>query len=61
MVVDQDFGYDFEARDVTDQNFNAKVSVPMGQQALQTALRRQPELMLELAREKLRRPAREQK
>lgn len=61
VVVDQDFGYDFEARDVTDQNFNAKVSVPMGQQALQTALRRQPELMLELAREKLRRPAREQK
>ena len=56
VVVDQDFGYVFEARDITDQNFNAKVSVPMGQQALQTALRRQPELMFELAREKLRRP-----
>jgi len=61
VVVDQDFAYDFEARDVTDQNFNAKVSGPMGQQALQTALRRQPELMFELAREKLRRPSREEK
>lgn len=61
VVVDQDFAYDFEARDVTDQNFDAKVSGPMGQQALQTALRRQPELMFEFAREKLRRPAREEK
>ena len=61
VVVDQDFGYVFEARDITDQNFDAKVSGPMGQQALQTALRRQPELMFELAREKLRRPAREEK
>ncbi len=61
VVVDQDFAYDFEAHDVTDQNFNAKVSGPMGQQALQTALRRQPELMFELAREKLRRPSREEK
>jgi len=61
VVVDQDFAYDFEARDVTDQNFDAKVSGPMGQQALQTALRRQPELMFELAREKLRRPSREEK
>lgn len=61
VLVDQDFAYDFEARDVTDQNFYAKVSRPMGQQALQAALRRQPELMLELAGEKLRRPAREEK
>jgi len=61
VVVDQDFAYDFEARDVTDQNFNAKVTGPMGQQALQAALRRQPELMFELAREKLRRPSREEK
>ena len=61
VVVDQDFAYDFEARDVTDQNFDAKVSGPMGQQALQAALRRQPELMFELAREKLRRPSREEK
>ncbi len=57
VVVDQDFGYVFEANDVTEKNFNAKVSGPMGQQALQTALRRQPELMFELAREKMRRPA----
>jgi hypothetical protein len=57
VVVDQDFGFVFEASDITEQNFDAKVSVPMGQQALQTALRRQPELMFELAREKMRRPA----
>ena len=61
VVVDQDFDYDFEARDVTDRNFEAKVTGPMGQQALQAALRRQPELMFELAREKLRRPSREEK
>jgi len=63
VVVDQDFGFVFEANDVTEKNFNAKVSGPMGQQALQTALRRQPELMFEFAREKLRRPssAREEK
>jgi hypothetical protein len=59
--LDQDFDFVFEARDITDQNFDAKVSVPLGQQALQTALRRHPELMFELAREKLRRPAREEK
>jgi hypothetical protein len=57
VVVDQDFGFVFEAADVTEKNFNAKVSGPMGQQALQTALRRQPELMFELAREKMRRPS----
>jgi len=61
VVVDQDFAYDFEARDVTVQNFDAKVTGPMGQQALPTARRRQPELMFELAREKLRRPSREEK
>jgi hypothetical protein len=61
VIIDQDYGFDFEARDITDQNFDAKVSVPLGQQALQTALRRQPELMFEVAREKLRRPSREEK
>lgn len=61
VVVDQDYGFVFEARDITDQNFDAKVSVPLGQQVLQTALRRQPELMFELAREKMRRPGREEK
>ena len=61
VVVDQDYGFVFEARDVTDQNFDAKVSVPLGQQVLQTALRRQPELMFDLAREKMRRPSREEK
>jgi hypothetical protein len=63
VVVDQDFSFVFEARDVTEKNFNAKVSGPIGQQALQTALRRQPGLMFDLAREKLRRaaPAREEK
>jgi len=57
VVVDQDFGFVFEANDVTEKNFNAKVSGPMGKQALQAALRRQPELMFDLAREKMRRPA----
>jgi hypothetical protein len=57
VIVDEDFGFVFEARDITEKNFNAKVSGPLGQQALQTALRRQPGLMLDLAREKLRRPA----
>jgi hypothetical protein len=61
VVVDQDYGFVFEARDITDQNFDAKVSVPLGQQALQTALRRQPELMFDLAREKMRRSGREEK
>jgi hypothetical protein len=61
VVVDQDLNFVFEARDITDQNFDAKVSVPLGQQALQTALRRQPELMFDLAREKMRRPSREEK
>ena len=61
VVVDQAFDFVFEARDITDQNFDAKVSVPLGQQALQTALRRQPELMFDLAREKMRRPSREEK
>lgn len=61
VVVDQDYGFVFEARDVTERNFDSKVSVPLGQQVLQAALRRQPELMFDLAREKLRRPARDEK
>ena len=63
VIVDEDFGFVFEARDITEKNFNAKVSGPLGQQALQTALRRQPGLMFDLAREKLRRaaPSREEK
>ncbi len=63
VVLDQDFGLVFEAADITEKNFNDKVSGPLGQQALQTALRRQPGLVLDLAREKLRRsaPSSEQK
>lgn len=63
VVLDQDFGLVFEATDITEQNFNDKVSGPLGQQALQTALRRQPGLVFDLAREKLRRsaPSSEQK
>ncbi len=63
VVLDQDFGLVFEAADITEKNFNDKVSGPLGQQALQTALRRQPGLLLDLAREKLRRsaPSSEQK
>jgi hypothetical protein len=55
VVVDQPFQYVFEARDITERDFDAKVSRPMGAQALQTAVQRQPELMLDLARERLRR------
>ena len=55
VVVDQPFQYVFEARDITERDFDAKVSRPMGAQALQTAVQQQPELMLDLARERLRR------
>jgi hypothetical protein len=55
VVVDQDFGYVFEARDITERNFAEKVSRPMGAQAVQAAAARQPELLMDLARERLRR------
>lgn len=55
VVVDQAFNYVFEARDITERNFDDKVSRPMGTQAVQTAVQRQPELLLDLARERLRR------
>lgn len=55
VVVDQDFGFAFEARDITDRNFDEKVSRPMGTQAVQAAAVRQPELLMDLARERLRR------
>lgn len=55
VVLDQPFDYVFEARDVTERDFDEKVSRPMGAQALQTAARKQPELILDLARERVRR------
>lgn len=55
VVVDQAFDFVFEARDITERNFDEKVSRPMGAQAMQTAAQRQPELLLDLARERLRR------
>lgn len=55
VVVDQAFNYVFEARDITERNFDEKVSRPMGTQAVQTAVQQQPELLLDLARERLRR------
>jgi len=55
VVADQSFGFVFEARDITERDFDAKVSRPMGAQALQTAAARQPELLMDLARERLRR------
>jgi hypothetical protein len=55
VVVDQDFNFVFEARDITERNFDEKVSRPMGAQAVQTAVQQQPQLMLDLARERLRR------
>jgi len=54
VVVDQAFDFVFEARDITERNFDEKVSRPMGTQAVTTAARRQPELLLDLARERLR-------
>jgi hypothetical protein len=55
VVVDQDFDFVFEARDITERNFDEKVSRPMGAQAVQAAAQQQPQLMLDLARERLRR------
>lgn len=55
VVVDQPFQYVFEARDITERNFDEKVSRPMGTQAVQTAVQQQPQLLLDLARERLRR------
>ena len=55
VVVDQEFNFVFEARDITERNFDEKVSRPMGTQAVQTAVQQQPQLMLDLARERLRR------
>ena len=54
VIVDRAFDYVFDARGITDRNFNEKVSGPMGQQALQNVIERQPELIMDLAREKLR-------
>jgi hypothetical protein len=55
VVVDQAFDFVFEARDITERNFDEKVSRPMGAQAVQAAVQQQPQLMLDLARERLRR------
>ena len=55
VVVDQPFGFVFEVRDITERNFDEKVSRPMGTQAVQAAAVRQPELLMDLARERLRR------
>ena len=54
VVADQAFDFVFEARDITERNFDEKVSRPMGTQAVTTAAQRQPELLLDLARERLR-------
>ena len=54
LVVDQAFDYVFEARDITERNFDEKVSRPMGTQAVQTAALKQPELLMDLARQRLR-------
>ena len=54
VVVDQAFDYVFEARDITERNFDEKVSRPMGTQAVQAAVIKQPELLMDLARQRLR-------
>lgn len=48
VVLDQDFGFVFEARDVDEKNFNAKVADPLRRKALQTAMLRSPDMMLKL-------------
>jgi hypothetical protein len=55
VVVDQAFNYVFDVRDITERNFDEKVSRPMGTQAVQMAVQQQPEFLLDLARERLRR------
>jgi hypothetical protein len=54
LVIDQSFDYVFEARDITEHNFDEKVSRPMGTQAVKTAALKQPELLMDLARQRLR-------
>lgn len=54
IVIDREFNYVFEARDITDHNFDDKVSKPMGKLALQSAVEQRPELLMDLARERLR-------
>jgi hypothetical protein len=55
VVIDRAFDYKFEARDITDRNFDDKVSSPMGKLALETAVEKQPEVLMDLARERVRR------
>ena len=55
VVADQSFDYVFEARDITERNFDERVSRPMGARAVQSAVQKQPELILDLTRERLRR------
>lgn len=54
LVVDLPIDYVFEAQGITDRDFDAKVSRPMGAQALQVAADKQPALLVDLARTRLR-------
>lgn len=53
-VVDRDFNFVFEASDITEKNFNDKVSQPLGRLALQKATTDGMDLIMDLARERLR-------
>ncbi len=54
VVVDRDFNFVFEATDITEKNFNDKVSQPLGRLALQKATTDGMDLIMDLARERLR-------
>jgi hypothetical protein len=55
VLVDQAINLVFEARDITQGNFKGKVSGPLGAEVVATAISQQPQLLLDLARERVRR------
>jgi hypothetical protein len=54
VIVDRDFNFVFEATDITEKNFNDKVSQPLGRLALQKVSTDGMDLIMDLARERLR-------
>ncbi len=55
QIIDQELNFVFEAQGVTEKNFGDTVSNPLGKAALQKAGQVAPQLIMDLAREKLRR------
>jgi hypothetical protein len=54
VIVDRAFNFVFEATDITEKNFNDKVSQPLGRLALQKVSTDGMDLIMDLARERLR-------